>query len=54
LEILIPAFPVPQELIKEGKLILVVDDERPLAKIMAHALQEDGYQVSVAFDGYGA
>jgi excisionase family DNA binding protein len=47
-------FPVPQELVKEGKQILVVDDERPLAEIMAHALQEEGYQVSVAFDGYEA
>jgi excisionase family DNA binding protein len=47
-------FPVPRELAKEGKQILVVDDERPLAEIMAHALQEDGYQVSVAFDGYEA
>jgi excisionase family DNA binding protein len=45
-------FPVPQELVKAGKQILVVDDERPLAETMAHALQEDGYQVSVAFDGY--
>jgi two-component system, OmpR family, response regulator VicR len=47
-------FPVPQELAKEGKQILVVDDERALAEIMAQALQEDGYQVSVAFDGYEA
>jgi excisionase family DNA binding protein len=47
-------FPVPQELVKEGKQILVVDDERPLAEIMAHALQQEGYQVSVAFDGYEA
>jgi len=47
-------FPVPQELAKDGKQILVVDDERPLAEIMAHALQEDGYQVSMAFDGYEA
>jgi excisionase family DNA binding protein len=47
-------FPVPQELAKEAKQILVVDDERPLAEIMAHALQEDGYQVSIAFDGYEA
>ena len=47
-------FPVPQELSKEGKQILVVDDERPLAELMAQALQEDGYQVSTAFDGYEA
>jgi excisionase family DNA binding protein len=47
-------FPVPQELVKEGKQILVVDDERPLAEIMAQTLQEDGYQVSIAFDGYEA
>ncbi len=47
-------FPVPQELVKEGKQILVVDDERPLAEMMAHALREEGYQVSVAFDGYEA
>jgi excisionase family DNA binding protein len=47
-------FPVPEELVKEGKQILVVDDERPLAEIMAYALQEDGYQVSLAFDGYEA
>jgi excisionase family DNA binding protein len=47
-------FPVPQELAPEGKQILVVDDERALAEIMAHVLQQDGYQVSVAFDGYEA
>ena len=47
-------FPVPQELVTEGKQILVVDDERALAEVMAHALQQDGYQVSVAFDGYEA
>jgi CheY-like chemotaxis protein len=47
-------FPVPQELVKQGKQILVVDDERALAEIMAQALQEAGYQVSVAFDGYEA
>jgi excisionase family DNA binding protein len=47
-------FPVPQELVKDGKQILVVDDERPLAEVMAQALQEDGYQVSIAFDGYEA
>jgi excisionase family DNA binding protein len=47
-------FPVPQELAKEGKQILVVDDEHALAEIMAQALQEEGYQVSVAFDGYEA
>jgi excisionase family DNA binding protein len=47
-------FPVPAELVREGKQILVVDDEGPLAEIMAHALREDGYQVSVAFDGYEA
>jgi excisionase family DNA binding protein len=48
------SFPVPQELATEGKQILVVDDERALAEVMAHALQQDGYQVSVAFDGYEA
>jgi excisionase family DNA binding protein len=47
-------FPVPQELAKEGKQILVVDDERALVEIMAQTLREDGYQVSIAFDGYEA
>jgi excisionase family DNA binding protein len=47
-------FPVPKELAKEGKQILVVDDERGLAEIMAQTLREDGYQVSIAFDGYEA
>jgi excisionase family DNA binding protein len=47
-------FPIPQELVKEAKQILVVDDERDLAEVMVHALQQDGYQVSVAFDGYEA
>jgi excisionase family DNA binding protein len=47
-------FPIPQELAKAGKQILVVDDEHALAEIMAQALQEDGYQVSIAFDGYEA
>jgi excisionase family DNA binding protein len=47
-------FPVPPELVQDGKRILVVDDERPLAEVMAQTLQEDGYQVSVAFDGYEA
>jgi excisionase family DNA binding protein len=47
-------FPVPPELVKEGKQILVVDDERPLAEVMAQTLQDDGYQVSMAFDGYEA
>jgi two-component system, OmpR family, response regulator VicR len=47
-------FPVPPELGKEGKQILVVDDERALVEIMAETLREDGYQVSVAFDGYEA
>lgn len=47
-------FPVPWELARDGKQILVVDDERVLADIMAQALREDGYQVSIAFDGYEA
>ncbi len=47
-------FPVPPELVKEGKQILVVDDERPLAEVMAQTLQDDGYQVSMAFDSYEA
>lgn len=47
-------FPVPQEFTKAGKKILVVDDEHALAEIMAQALQEEGYQVSIAFDGYEA
>ena len=47
-------FPVPQELVKQGKRILLVDDERALAEIMAQALREAGYQVCVAFDGYEA
>jgi two-component system, OmpR family, response regulator VicR len=47
-------FPVPRELAKEGKQILVVDDERALVEIMAQTLGEDGYQVSIAFDGYEA
>jgi two-component system, OmpR family, response regulator VicR len=45
-------FPVPRELAKEGKQILIVDDERALVEIMAQTLREDGYQVSIAFDGY--
>jgi excisionase family DNA binding protein len=45
-------FPVPRELAKEGKQILVVDDERALVETIAQTLREDGYQVSIAFDGY--
>src|SRR5262249_29134028 len=33
---------------------LVVDDDRPLAETIAQTLQEEGDQVSVAFDGYEA
>jgi excisionase family DNA binding protein len=47
-------FPVPQELVRAGKQILIVDDEPALVEIMAQALQEAGYQVSIAFDGYEA
>jgi excisionase family DNA binding protein len=47
-------FPIPQELVEEGKQILVVDDEHDLAEVIAQTLREDGYQVSVAFDGYEA
>lgn len=45
-------FPIPEQ--EEGKRVLVVDDDRPLAETIAQTLQEDGYQVSVAFDGYEA
>jgi len=47
-------FPIPPEFAQEGTRILVVDDDRPLLELMAHTLREEGYQVSVAFDGYEA
>jgi len=47
-------FPIPRALGEEGKRILVVDDEQAVAEVMVRALQEEGYQVSVAFDGYTA
>lgn len=47
-------FPIPEPLEKEGKRVLVIDDDRPLAETIAQTLQEAGYQVSVAFDGYEA
>jgi excisionase family DNA binding protein len=47
-------FPIPAELLRQGKQILVVDDEVALVEVMAYALREDGYHVSVAYDGYEA
>jgi len=47
-------FPIPEQLEEEGKRVLVIDDDRPLAETIAQTLQEVGYQVSVAFDGYEA
>ena len=34
--------------------ILVVDDEKPIAEILRYNLEQEGYQVSVAYDGAGA
>ncbi|NLZ92484.1 MAG: response regulator transcription factor, partial [Firmicutes bacterium] len=31
--------------------ILVVDDEKPIAEILRYNLEQEGYQVSVAYDG---
>lgn len=47
-------FPIPRALGEEGKRVLVVDDEQTVAEVIVQALQEEGYQVSVAFDGYTA
>ena len=47
-------FPLPEQLEEDGKRVLVVDDDRPLAETIAQTLHEEGYQVSVAFDGYEA
>ena len=44
--------PVSAAVIREGKQALAVDDEGPWAGVMARALREDGYQVSVVYDGY--
>ncbi len=34
-----------------GKVILVVDDEKPIADILQFNLQKEGYKVSCAYDG---
>lgn len=47
-------FPIPEAFGRERKRILVVDDEQALAEAIAQVLQKEGYQVSVAFDGYAA
>jgi excisionase family DNA binding protein len=47
-------FPIPDAFRREGKRILVVDDEHTLVEAIAQNLQAEGYQVSVAFDGYTA
>jgi len=47
-------FPIPEQFEADEKRVLVVDDDRPLAETIAHTLQEEGYQVSVAFDAYEA
>ena len=31
--------------------ILVVDDEKPIAEILKYNLEEEGFEVLVAFDG---
>ncbi len=35
----------------KGKKILVVDDEKPIAEILRYTLEQEGYLVSVAYDG---
>ena len=47
-------FPLPGQFEEDGRRVLVVDDDRPLAETIAQTLHEEGYQVSVAFDGYEA
>ena len=47
-------FPIPVSFEEEGKRVLVVDDDRPLAETIVQTLHEEGYQVSVAFNGYEA
>ena len=47
-------FPLPGQFEEDGRRVLVVDDDRPLAETIARTLHEEGYQVSVAFDGYEA
>lgn len=47
-------FPIPEQCEAEGKRVLVIDDDRSLAETIAQTLQEVGYQVRVAFDGYEA
>ncbi|QOR66639.1 response regulator transcription factor [Cytobacillus suaedae] len=37
-----------------GKVILVVDDEKPIADILQFNLQKEGYKVSCAYDGKSA
>ena len=35
----------------DGRRVLVVDDERPLAQLIAGYLEQDGFEVALAFDG---
>ncbi|HEX6877189.1 MAG TPA: response regulator transcription factor [Nocardioidaceae bacterium] len=37
-----------------GRRVLVVDDEQPLAKVVASYLDRDGFEVSLAYDGQQA
>ena len=37
-----------------GRRVLVVDDEQPLAKVVASYLERDGFEVSLAYDGQAA
>ena len=34
-----------------GQLILVVEDEKPIADIVKYNLEKEGYEVEMAFDG---
>ncbi len=47
-----PAVPRPGD--APGRRVLVVDDERPLAKLVASYLQRDGFDVSLAHAGVTA
>jgi DNA-binding response OmpR family regulator len=38
----------------QPKAILVVDDERPICDVLAELLQDEGYDVSRAYDGLAA
>ena len=37
-----------------GQLILVVEDEKPIAEIVKYNLENEGYKVELAFDGQEA